>query len=236
MGRVAEQARFKPTPPSTKRVFILDEAQRLTTQAMQLLLKPFEEPAPSTIWMICTTEPNKILATLRRRCVTHSLNPLSIANVEAFLKRYVKHLGIETNLGDLAEEVHTANVNSPAMLLMVLEKVSSGLAPKQAVSGLSEASVSSLAVCKAVSSGDWGRLRTQLAKTSNEEARFIRASVAGWLRGMLLKESNSRRRTIVATALTKLCSADAPLDDQTLMFWLTGVLHEICHQLRRGSR
>lgn len=230
MAQVAEQGRYKPTPPSSKRVFILDESQRISSAGQNLLLKHFEEPAPSTIWMICTTEPNKILATLRRRCMTYTLNPLSMNNVEVFLKRYTQKLSIRVDMGELVDVVHEAGVNAPAMLLMILEKVQSGLTPRQAISGLSEDSASTLAICKAVADGDWNKLRSQLSRISIEEARLLRASVGGYLRGMLFKEANQKRQAVIASSIRELTSSDAPLDDPSLMLWLIGTLHGVCQR------
>lgn len=43
-----------------KRVFILDEVHQLTPQAASALLKPLEEPKPTSIWILCTNNPQKL--------------------------------------------------------------------------------------------------------------------------------------------------------------------------------
>jgi DNA polymerase III subunit gamma/tau len=50
------------------RIIIIDECHQLTGPAMEALLKPTEEPPPHTIWMLCTTEPYLLPATLLGRC------------------------------------------------------------------------------------------------------------------------------------------------------------------------
>jgi DNA polymerase-3 subunit gamma/tau len=230
MREVVERARYRPLPPSSKRVFILDEAQRLTTQAQNLLLKPFEEPAESTIWIICTTEPGKILATLKRRCMTYALRPLTMDDTEKFLKHYVEKLGIETDTAQLTDAVHQANISSPAMLLMVLDKLAAKMPIVEAVAGIGDAS--SLAICKAVSGGDWSSLRAELLKLSNDDARFLRASVGGWLRGILLKDPSPSRQRMMAQSLSELMG-DAPLDDTILMPWLTAKLYQITERFSK---
>ena len=50
------------------KVYILDEAHNLTKQANESLLKTIEEPGAATIFLLLTTEPQKILKTVESRC------------------------------------------------------------------------------------------------------------------------------------------------------------------------
>jgi DNA polymerase-3 subunit gamma/tau len=51
-----------------EKVYILDEAQRLSREAFDALLKLFEEPPPGVRFVLCTTEPHKMPATIVGRC------------------------------------------------------------------------------------------------------------------------------------------------------------------------
>src|SRR5438094_6858606 len=59
-----------PTAPAQGRekVYIIDEAQRLSREAFDALLKVFEEPPPGVRFVLCTTEPHKMPATIVGRC------------------------------------------------------------------------------------------------------------------------------------------------------------------------
>ena len=52
------------------KVYILDEAHQLTDAAWNALLKLIEEPPPHLVFVFCTTELQKVLATVRSRCQT----------------------------------------------------------------------------------------------------------------------------------------------------------------------
>jgi DNA polymerase III subunit gamma/tau len=59
------------------RVIIMDEAHQMTNQAASALLKILEEPPRNVIFILATTEINKILPTIRSRCQVHSFKRIS---------------------------------------------------------------------------------------------------------------------------------------------------------------
>lgn len=76
------------------RVYILDEAHSLTTDAANALLKTLEEPPPHVIFILCTTEPHRLPDTVRGRCQSFAfLRPTADELVEA-LSRIVAAEGI----------------------------------------------------------------------------------------------------------------------------------------------
>lgn len=66
------RARLQPKESEYK-IFLLDECHRLTPQAMDALLKILEEPPQHVIFILCSTDPMKLLDTIRSRCHWHTL-------------------------------------------------------------------------------------------------------------------------------------------------------------------
>lgn len=62
-----EKVAFAPVNGRYK-VYIIDEVHMLTTEAFNALLKTLEEPPPHVIFILATTEPHKIPATIHSRC------------------------------------------------------------------------------------------------------------------------------------------------------------------------
>lgn len=59
---------------SKYKAYIIDECHALSNQAWQAFLKCIEEPPKYTIFIFCTTEPNKIPDTIKNRCMIFNFN------------------------------------------------------------------------------------------------------------------------------------------------------------------
>src|SRR5881397_4211249 len=70
-----------------RRVFILDEAHMLSTAAWNAFLKTLEEPPPNTIFVLATTEANKILPTVVDRCHRFDFARPSVTQIAGVLRR-----------------------------------------------------------------------------------------------------------------------------------------------------
>ena len=225
-SQLAEISKLAPLPPSRKRVLILDEAQMLTVNAQNLLLKPFEDAPPSTVWIICTTDPRKILPALRRRCFDLALRPLGDEGRKKLVARAAKSAKWTASCTEFISTLEEHQINSPALVLMAFEKLVAGMAPVAAVLGATlggNSTTETLAICKAVTGGDVVGLLKVLLRLAPEESRLARASVVGWLRNGLLKGMAGNRKRLYAEALIEL-NHMVPLDDATLYSWLVGQL------------
>jgi DNA polymerase III subunit gamma/tau len=77
------------------KVYILDEAHQLTDAAWQALLKLIEEPPPHLLFVFCTTELQKVIATVRSRCQTFVFQRPRLAEVVTLLRRVADGEGIQ---------------------------------------------------------------------------------------------------------------------------------------------
>jgi len=68
-----------------RRIFILDEADRMNIAAANALLKTLEEPFPSNILILVTSRPDHLPATILSRCQRLGFDPLPAESVAAFL-------------------------------------------------------------------------------------------------------------------------------------------------------
>ena len=78
-----------------KRVYILDEAHMLTTQAWNAFLKTLEEPPPHVVFVLATTEAHKVPATIVDRCHRFDFQRPSLEQIAGVLRRVADGEGIE---------------------------------------------------------------------------------------------------------------------------------------------
>lgn len=82
---IIEQVSYSPTQ-GKYRVFIIDEVHMLSTPAFNALLKTLEEPPAYAIFILCTTEPNKLPVTILSRCQRYDFGRMPVATIAARLK------------------------------------------------------------------------------------------------------------------------------------------------------
>ena len=84
-----EKVRLLPTI-SLYKVYIIDEVHMLTTEAFNALLKTLEEPPEHTLFILCTTEPDKLPETIISRCIRFDFKKAAEEEIINSLKRVVK--------------------------------------------------------------------------------------------------------------------------------------------------
>ena len=79
-----DQINFAPNEARYK-FYIIDEAHQITKDAFDALLKTFEEPPPHVIFVLATTDPNKVPPTILSRCQRFDFRRISVADIRASL-------------------------------------------------------------------------------------------------------------------------------------------------------
>ena len=95
-----EKINYQPVE-GLKKVYIIDEAHMLTKEAFNALLKTLEEPPSHVMFILATTELDKILPTIISRCQRYDFKALDIEDMKSGLKHILK----EENLS-MSDEVY----------------------------------------------------------------------------------------------------------------------------------
>ena len=82
---IIDQVAYSPTQ-GRYRVYIIDEVHMLSTAAFNALLKTLEEPPSYAIFILATTEPNKLPVTILSRCQRYDYGRLSTETIEGRLR------------------------------------------------------------------------------------------------------------------------------------------------------
>ncbi len=91
-----KNADFAPVSCRYK-VYIIDEAHMLTTEAFNALLKTLEEPPERVVFILATTEPQKILPTIHSRCQRFDFHPLTQEDIAVHLRKVADGSGIRAD-------------------------------------------------------------------------------------------------------------------------------------------
>jgi DNA polymerase-3 subunit gamma/tau len=96
-----ERVGFAPAAGRWK-VYILDEAHMLTKEAWNAFLKTLEEPPPNTVFVLATTEPQKVMATIVDRCQRFDFQRPSLDQIAEVVRRVADAEQIEVDDGAVA--------------------------------------------------------------------------------------------------------------------------------------
>jgi DNA polymerase III subunit gamma/tau len=96
-----ERVGFAPAAGKWK-IYILDEAHMLTKEAWNAFLKTLEEPPPNTVFVLATTEPQKVMATIVDRCQRFDFQRPSLEQIAEVVRRVAAAEQIEVDDGAVA--------------------------------------------------------------------------------------------------------------------------------------
>jgi DNA polymerase III subunit gamma/tau len=101
MRELRDNIRYRPVRDRYK-VFIVDEAHQITSEAFNALLKTLEEPPEWVVFILCTTEVHKIPSTIASRCQQFSFRSVDFAEVVSRMEFICREEGITADPDTLA--------------------------------------------------------------------------------------------------------------------------------------
>ena len=166
-----DRARYRPARDRYK-FFILDEAHQLTSDAFNALLKTLEEPPEWAVFVLATTEPEALPATIRSRCQHFGFRAVGYGTILEHLRGICTQEGVEAEdeaLGLIAD----AGEGSVRDALSLLDQAIAHASATEAGGALRAEAVRALlgrvasaplrAIYAAVAQGDSGAVLTQAA-------------------------------------------------------------------------
>lgn len=120
--------------PVEKKVWICDEVQNLSVQAFDSLLVPLENENKNTLFIFCTTEPEKIRATVRSRLHIRKFSPLSLRDLLSLMLKVMGEEGyskdfIVSHKEDLMEIAKIADGRARDALVLLETFLNTGFLP-----------------------------------------------------------------------------------------------------------
>lgn len=174
------------------RTYIIDEVHSATRDAQNAMLKILEDTPPHIFFILCTTDPQKLLPTIRGRCNIYQVSRISDKDMTKLITRVVKKEKIK-KLDDLVvRSIVESALGHPRNALTILEKVIKASPKKQLKIAKEEAENqnASIDLCRALGKGNWKQVSSILKGLKGEDPEDIRRAVLGYATSVLLNGNN----------------------------------------------
>lgn len=195
---IRRNSQFMPVE-SKVRVWLIDECHKLTNDAQNALLKGLEDTPPHVFYILCTTEPHKLLDTIKGRCIILQVKPLTNEQMFGLLRRIV-HDEAQTLDKEIYEQIIQDSLGRPRNAINILEQVLVVPAEqrleiaKQAAEQQSQV----IELCRALLKGSsWAKVSGILVNLRNMDAEDIRRMVLGYCQATLLKSDVDMAAAII---------------------------------------
>jgi hypothetical protein len=189
-----------------KAVIILDEAHKLSKPAQEALLAEFESPDSPTVWIICTTDPQKLADGLKAgRCVTLAVKPMGEKDIRTLVNRAADEIKFSGDREAFVKAALAAEIGSPRKILMAFETHAMGTNLTDAIASqtvvvIPEYHDIAFAVC-------YGKWATGVTLWGKVPVRAV---------GELLKDLDEAAKKKIKTSETEESESDA-IDPEDLM-------------------
>jgi DNA polymerase-3 subunit gamma/tau len=167
------------TPGRTK-LYILDEVHMLSNAASAALLKTLEEPPPGVVFVLATTDPQKVIETIRSRTQQFEFHLLPAAPLEDYLRYVVEDAGLDVP-ADAIDFAVRAGRGSARDAVSALEQI-------VAAGGVAEREVSVDDIIEGLADRDAGRVLVAVAEgvNSGRDPRLLAQQLVIRLRDVFL--------------------------------------------------
>ena len=235
-----EQIAFTPVE-SRYKVYIIDEVHMLTTPAFNALLKTLEEPPAHAIFILATTDPQKIPATIHSRCQRFEFRRVTVDEIAEHLAMVAEGSGLEAD----AEALRLIAIQSEGGLRDALSLLDQcGVMSKQITTATVREVLGIVgrevlrALAEAIGRQDLpaalGKLGELLEK--GKDARQVLTELMEYLRALLLFQSVPDYEEIYLTDTREALTALTPLFGRDRLMAAEERLHSALLELKTTLR
>lgn len=181
------------------RAWILDESASLTKDAQTALLKALEDAPPHVYFLLATTDPQKLLPTIRNRCMIFTLQYLSEDKIFCLLEGVIEKEN--KNVSDEAiEQIAQRCQGCPRTALILLDGIidlpeKDMLKSVRRITGIER---TTLDLCQCLINGSrWKPIASTLKALTDQEPEQVRMAVLNYCKTVLLNDGERRDRAFL---------------------------------------
>lgn len=191
------QMAYSPIDGKVK-CYIMDECHRLSKQAQEALLKPTEDAPKHVFFILCTTEPKKIVKALQRRCSVHAVKSLSDKQMMKFLMKICKKEDAKVP-NEMLENIGESSLNQPGIALSKLDRIITLPESKmeKALEEQLETESQVIELCRTLINKSSWKSVSKILTGLNEDPETVRYIVLGYANATLLKSGGKTWAALV---------------------------------------
>jgi len=180
------------------RVYLLDEAHKMSNDAQNAALKMLEDTPPHVYFFICTTDPQKLIKAFLTRCCEMPVRSLHEKEAIALLERVAKKESI-TLSDDIRDQLVDAAQGSARTLLVLLDKIAN-LSDEERTAAI-EAKLAeeneAIDLCRALIKKESWQKVAGILKNLKGEPEATRWAVLGYARSVLLNKESHQAYLVI---------------------------------------
>ena len=184
---------------SDKKMYIIDEAQQLTTAAQDSFLKPLEDTPAHVYFCICTTDPAKLKATIKTRCTEISVRLLQSGDMERLIDSVcsAEEITLDEDVKSKLIQVAEGSARKALVLLHQVREIESS---KEQMDCLTKQDAEKVGIdlCRALANPKtkWPEVAAIL-KAMEQDLESVRRQVLGYASACLLSQGVVRYALIL---------------------------------------
>lgn len=238
--QLRERVAFAPVNGRYK-VYIIDEVHMITTDAFNALLKTLEEPPAHVVFILATTEPHKIPATIHSRCQRYDFHRVTIDDIVGHLKTVAAGSDIlpdEEALRLMAIQADGGMRDAVSLLdqCAVMSKHVTADIVRQVLGIVGREGLRKLVTV--IGRGDLSAALQSMTELSaqGKDMKQIILELAEYLRALLLYKADAKYEDIYLTDTAEALAAIAPLYTTERILAATSRLHQAMEEIRLSAR
>ena len=182
------------------RMWLLDEVAKLTSDAQTALLKTLEDTPSHVYFVLCTTDPQRLLTTIHSRCTTYHLKPLGVDHMRCVLKRVIEteRLSVTAEIVDLIVEVSDGSARKALVHLEAAGRLATEEEQRNAIQE-GDSKHQAIEIARALMRPDvkWTEV-AKLIRECDEDAEGIRRLILGYAAPVLLSKASQQAAAIIS--------------------------------------
>lgn len=208
---IRQNSSFRPAEGKC-RVWLLDEFHKSTNDAQNAILKILEDTPKHVYFIICTTEPNKLISAVLGRLQRFDVKPLNESQMYGLLRKVVKEEG-QSLSKEIYDQIILDSLGHSRNALQILEKVLNCPEDKRLEIAKQSAEQQNQVIdlCRALlRKAKWKEVNSILVGLKGVDPEEIRRAVLGYCQAILLKEENDMAAHIMENYIEPFYNSGFP--------------------------